>query len=832
MTPLLAGRPPGFWRLRTARPTLLPALLLAGAAVGWAVPVSRVQAQPADSARAGFDVPAGALEDALNTFARQAGITLSFDPALVRGRNAAALAGARAVPDGLAELLSPHRLEAVAGSSGAYAVRAMAPAADAGAAAAANALPTLTVTAQAERADGQVQGYVAQRSATATRTDTALLETPRAVTVVTREQMDDQAVHTVEQSLRYSAGVLTEVAGYDPRFASLTVRGFAPAEYLDGFQLPTASPFTRWLVEPQALERVELLKGPGAVYDPSAPGGAINMVSKRPSADAVREVGLSLGSHDRRQASVDLGGALNDDGSLRWRLNGVARDSRGQTDHSRDDRSSVAPSLTWTPSARTKVTLMAEATRDRLTPKSIWPDGALISPNPNGRIARERFVGEPGVDRYDRDAFSLTYLLEHRLNDDWTLRQNARYAALDIDYRQVYGTAFQADLRTLDRAVMHLRDRSRYATLDTQLEGRLRTGPVAHTLLAGLAFQRQSSATQGGVGPAPSIDAFAPVYGAPVTDPGLDSLRADNSVTQHGIHLQDQMRAGPWSLGLAVRQDRARNSASATTAATALATGTGTATDAAANAGNGAAVSAAARATNAKTTYNAGLVYLAPNGLAPYLSYATSFTPLAGRIRDGDLLKPELGRQFEVGLKYRPSGMDALVTLSVFDLRKNNATTYDRYLFSPLSQIGEVRTRGPELEVRAGLTRRLRMVASYTLLDARITRSIDPAELGKQPLNTARQTAALWLDYRFGGPALQGWSVAGGVRHVGKVPANVDNSTFNPPYTLVDAALRYERGPYTFSLNASNLFNRTYVAGDGQYFGQGRTLQAKLAVRW
>ncbi|RSZ42730.1 MULTISPECIES: TonB-dependent siderophore receptor [unclassified Variovorax] len=808
MRRLPPDRHPGFWRFRPARPTLLPALLL-GVAAGWLVPAgsARAQARPAEApARAGFDIPPGALEDSLSTFARQAGITLSFDPALVRGKSAGPIQGSRTVPEGLAELLSPHRLEAVPGTSGAYAVR---PAAAASAAVSGTgaALPTVTVTTAGERADGQVDGYVARRSATATRIDTPLLETPRAVTVITRAQMDDQAVHTVEQSLRYSAGVLTEVSGYDTRFASLTVRGFAPAEYLDGFKLPTNSFATRWLVEPQALERVELLKGPGAVYDPSAPGGAINMVSKRPSAEAVREVSLSVGNSNRRQASFDIGGAMNADGSLLFRLNGVLRNSDGQTDYSRDDRSFIAPSLTWTLSPRTKVTLMAEATRDRTTPKSIWPQGALITPNPWGSIPRERYTGEPGFDHYNRDAFSLTYLFEHQLDDNWTLRQNARHAKLDIDYRQVYGSSFQSDQRTLDRQVMRASERNRSTTLDTQVEGRFSTGPVSHTLLMGMEYQRQTSSQQNGIGPAPSIDAFAPVYGQPVSDPPLNGLN-DNSITQRGFYVQDQMRNGPWSLGLTVRQDRARSSVSRLVA------------------------QSFGIDTNAKTTYNAGLLYLAPNGQAPYFSYSTSFTPLSGAIAGGTLLKPELGRQFEAGLKYRPPGVDALFTVSVFDLRKNNSPTFDPYVIGPVSQIGEVRTRGPEFEARAAITKQLKLVASYTLLDAKVTRSLNPAEVGRQPLNTARQTAALWLDYRFGSPALQGWSIGGGVRHVGKVPANTDNSLYNPPYTLLDAALRYERGPYSFALNATNLTDRNYVAGNGQYFGQGRAVQAKFAYRW
>ncbi len=164
-------------------------LLSFGTAAGWLAPAAPAWAQAGDGTRAAaFDVPAGPLEDALNRFARQAGITLSFDPALVRGKQADALSGNRTVPEGLAALLSAHQLAAVRGDSGAYSVQPATAAETV--AASGTALPTLTVTAEAEHADGPVHGYVAQRSATATRTDTPLIETPRAVTVVTREQME------------------------------------------------------------------------------------------------------------------------------------------------------------------------------------------------------------------------------------------------------------------------------------------------------------------------------------------------------------------------------------------------------------------------------------------------------------------------------------------------------------------------------------------------------------------------------------------------------------------------------------------------------------------
>ena len=754
-------------------------------APGWVC----AQAGEAEPAGVVFDVPAGPLEEALGRLARQAAITLSFDPALVRDRRAPALRGRMPVANGLAFLLAGQGLEAVRSPGGAYSVQ------PAAAVPAAGELSTVTVRAAAEQADGPVHGYAAQRSATATRSDTPLADIPRALTVVSREQMDDQGVQTVEQSLRYSAGVLTEVNGYDLRFPSLAVRGFAPTEFLDGLRLGASSGQAGWLIEPQGLERVELLRGPGILfYDRDAPGGgSVHMVSKRPAAEAVRELGFSVGSHGRRQAHVDLGGALDESGALLFRFNGLLRGSGTQTDFSRDDRSFAAPALRWTPAPETTMTLIATATRDRATPKSTWPAWALITPNPNGRIPVSRFAGEPGADHYDRDTASLTWLLQHRIGERWTFRQSARHAAMDVDAVQVFGTAFRSDGRTLERERLHWRERLRETTLDHQFEGRVQAGRFSHTLLVGADTEVRGDEFGSSGTPAPPIDAFAPAYGTPVVLPEAVPWWSIGSRTRRsGVYLQDQVRAEPWVLGLALRGDRSRRS------------------------------------------YGVGVLYRAAGGVTPYASYATAFDPAVNRSAKEQhqlaFLRPGLGRQAEVGLKYAPSP-GAILTLAAFDLRKANVYSFDP-LDPPVTlQPDAVRLRGLEFEAKAVLARRLKLVASFARLDASITDSGDPLKLGRQPLDTARTTAALWLDYRFGPPA-QGWSVGAGLRHVGKVPASVDNSRFNPSYTTADAALRYEHGPYGFALNATNLFDKVPVGGFGQFYGQGRMVQAKLSYRW
>lgn len=777
--------------------TVRAALLIAPVVVCGVAPGVHAQAVPATHA---FDIPAGALSTALTRVATQAGVQLTADAALTAGKKAVALSGSMTVDQALARLLAGSGIEAVAQPGGGYVLRKST----------GDEVTLTPVKVRApgdqESAFGPVKGYVAKRSATGTKTDTPLLETPQSISVVTREAMDMQAVQTSEQALRYTAGVLTEVTGYDLRYQSLTVRGFYTANYRDGLRTFTAGSYADWVVEPQGLERVELIKGPASVmYGQATPGGIVNQLSKRPVADAFAEVGFSAGSYDRYETTLDAGSPLTADGTVLFRINAMARDSGVQTDHSDDDRLFLAPALTWTPSADTTVTLLADVTRDRMTPKSWWPDYALVDHNPNGHIPVSRFTGEPGVDRYDRDAESIAYLLEHDVDDSWMLRQNLRYSHFKLDYIHVYGDVFESDLRTLDRGVLVSRPEGHALTADNQLITRFATGSVRHQLLVGVDYQRFSGSEDLGFGAAPPLDAFNPIYGALVELP--ETTRNYSRLDQTGLYAQDQLRLDAWILNVGLRHDQAKTR-------------------------NWDVDGWDIDQDDAKTTYNVGVLYLTEAGFAPYASYSTSFSPSVDVTFDNRPFEPETARQYEAGVKYQPAAGNGLLTLSLFDLRKQNVATDDPDHQGYSIQTGEVRSRGVELEGTFALSSRLNGVASYTWLDAEVTRSNDPAERGNQPRQTARNTAALWLDYQLDAELLRGWRVAGGVRYVDKVAADNSGSRFNPSYTLVDAALRYEQGPVALTLNAVNLFDKVYVANRAQFYGQGRTLQARLVYRW
>jgi iron complex outermembrane receptor protein len=240
---------------------------------------------------------------------------------------------------------------------------------------------------------------------------------------------------------------------------------------------------------------------------------------------------------------------------------------------------------------------------------------------------------------------------------------------------------------------------------------------------------------------------------------------------------------------------------------------------------------------NEAFTGRAGIVYLFDNGLAPYFSYSESFQPLLDRDINGQPFEPEEGRQYEVGVKYQPQGYDSFVALSLYDLVKENVLTPDPA--DPMNnqvQTGAIRSRGIELEALASFEFGLDLTAAYTFLDAEITKSNAEGEEGNQPSQTAKHAASLWADYTIPEGDFAGLGFGAGVRYIG--PSWGDNleDLRVPGYTLADAAIHYEWNDFRFAINATNLFDKTYVAScygeTSCFYGEGRTVVGSVTFSW
>jgi iron complex outermembrane receptor protein len=674
------------------------------------------------------------------------------------------------------------------------------------------ALPEIRVRSAAEQetATGPAAGYAARRSATATKTDTPLAETPQAITVVTRKRVEELGAANVQDALNYAAGVRSDAYGLDTRSDGMSIRGGFPDVYQDGLRQNFNYYTSTARTDPYILERLEVLRGPAAMlFGQGSTAGIVNLVSKRPLAEAEREVGVVLGSFGRKQLQTDLTGPLSADGQWLYRVIALGRDADTQVDHVRDDRKLLAPSLTWKPSGATTWTLQARWQDDKSgSALQFFPWSGSGAPNPNGRIPTSRFIGELD-DRYDTERSELGWVFEHRFSDDVTARQTLRATRNRVDYASLYADAFSVPgdsyidpaQRLLDRYAFAERRKVDMLAADQHVEAKLRSGTLEHRVLAGLDAlryrERSASAfdspTQYGGG-VPPIDVYAPVYTGYTVPAPTDDPRTWQR--QFGLYLQDQLRFGSWIAVAGARHDRVSNG-----------------------------VQGSDDRDDSATTKRVGVMYLADNGWSPYVSYSESFQPVPGANLAGELFVPIRGKQFEVGVKRDGGGHS--FTAALFDLRERN-----RVVTSPVNpndqvQAGKTRARGLELELVGRVLPQLDVSAHYNYLDFETD---DSAAFDPVP----EHQAAVWGQYRFALGSVTGLSAGLGLRWFSSFRDGAAPRV--PELSLVDAALAWDRGAWRYALNVQNLADKSYVStclerGDC-FYGARRTVSASATYRF
>ncbi|EKE84433.1 TonB-dependent siderophore receptor [Idiomarina xiamenensis] len=670
------------------------------------------------------------------------------------------------------------------------------------------------------------RGLISYVSATGSKSDVPIVETPLSVSVLTTARLEDLGALTIQDAIGYVAGLYNGPYGIDTRVDSAKIRGVAPQQYQDGLKSLFGN-YNNVRSAPYTLQQIEILKGPSSVlYGQGSTGGIINLVSKRPQAEPAGEIWAQLGNFSRKQLAADFTGALNQDASLQGRIVALYRDSDTQTDYVEDNSRVINPSLSWQVDNDTKITLIGNFQRNESgSSTQFFPWQGTLLPNEFGPIDSSRFMSEPDFDRYDTEQDAITAIVEHDINYDWRLRFATRYSDSHADYRTIYGwpPVFQDDNRSIQRLAYISDADARSWTSDLQLHGTLLTGAVEHKLTFGIDFQDaytdSDTVTQTQIG---LLDVYDPVYGQAVNLPTLADVQdmPSNKNYQLGFYAQDNMRiADKWIVSAALRRDR-------TTANPEF----GAATD------------------QYATTGRLGVMYLFEGGISPYLSYSESFSPLLGTDAYGNSFKPIEGEQWEAGVKFQPQGTEHLITASVYQIKELNRQTplsaeqaADPAVIDPNGrvQIGEAEVKGVELEAQLAWDE-LDIYASYAYTDTEITESNTVGELGAKLSATPEQQASLWATYR--PQQLQGFKVGAGARFVGNTwdgSAYVEQNgvVLNQPletasYTLFDAMIGYDWANYSVSLHANNLTDKTVVtsclARGDCFYGEQRTITANF----
>lgn len=676
-------------------------------------------------------------------------------------------------------------------------------------------LEAINISGELDSPVGEDQGYVAKNSRSATKINTPLSETPRSISVVTQAQMDDRNVQTISEALRYSGGVQAGFYGEDNKQDWFIIRGFKQANnglFMDGSRI-YSSAFYSWQIDPYMLERIEVLKGAASVlYGQTPPGGLINLQSKRPTADSKNEIGIQYGSFDRKQINLDVGGKLDEEGDLLYRLVALSRDTGTQVDDVDAARILLAPSMTINFSEDTSLTLLASMQKDRSDPQlQFLPSSGTITHNPNGDIDTDTAVGDPSYETFDRDQYTLGYELNHRISDNWDFQQNLRYGHMDLELRQLFFYGNITD-RLINRGLTYNDGKADNLSVDNRLLGNWFGDRWENTLLLGVDYQQLKIKDRSPNGypnfpVIPPLDIYNPVYHQPIGDFALQDK--DTRADQMGYYIQEQLKYDNWVFLLGGRYDKSRTDFDNQT--------TGVGHD----------------VRDEDFTWSGGIAYVFDNGLTPYISYSEFFLPITDlNAVTGDPFEPEKGDQKEIGIKYQPPGMDAMFTAALFELtqenvRKNLATPTG----SVPTQLGEVRSRGIELEAQANVTENVSLIASYTKLDPETTKTTRQAEKGKTPANIADEMASLWANYQFHGGVLDGLSFGAGVRHTSSSYGDNTETLEVPSYTLLDAMVSYRIQDIRLQLNANNLTDKEYVTACDYYcwYGNRRNVIASVS---
>ncbi|MBO9101938.1 MULTISPECIES: TonB-dependent siderophore receptor [unclassified Rhizobium] len=688
------------------------------------------------------------------------------------------------------------------------------------------ATPLAPIVVQSPGKDDDTASKVLAKSTpSATKTATPVIETPQSVTTVTRRQIDEQNPQTVSEALRYTAGVLSD-RDSNSRYDSLFIRGFGAfgtatsyVNYLDGLKLQRGQAFATPSIDPFFLDHIDVLKGPSALlYGQVSPGGLVNQVSRAPSDVQANEIRIEGGTDGRIQTGLYSTGPITTDGTWQYGLATVGRSSGTRYDDVDEKRFGIAPALKWQPDATTSLTFSGYYQRDpeggyfnSIYPKFLAPAGLA------GYLGPKLDVGDPSYDSFEREQYGAGYQFEHSFDNQVTVRSNFRYSGVNSELHSLQMNGPMSAAGIIPRWAVESIEDAKGFSFDNQAEFKVDTGAVNHTLLAGVDIQRTDSSWQYLLGGATPLDVTNPVYGQPV-GPFVKAIDTDLSLRQTGIYLQDQIELGGLRGVFGVRHDWADQDTDNLLA--------GTSSD----------------QSDSATSFRAGLLYLFDNGIAPFASYSTSFEPSTSTGAGGAAFKPTDAQQYEVGIKYQPTGFDALFTVSAFDIRQQNVVSYDAASGFNVQQ-GEIHSRGVEFEARGNVTSNIELIGAFSLLDTTVSKSFDTSLIGNRPQAVPRYFGSLWANYTVDSGSLEGLGIGGGVRFVGSSYSDDANTVKADGYTLLDAALRYDFGAKNLklkglqaTLNVTNLLDKEYYSScSSEYYcqyGNGRTLLAGLKYKW
>ncbi|MEM5278145.1 TonB-dependent siderophore receptor [Cupriavidus taiwanensis] len=640
-------------------------------------------------------------------------------------------------------------------------------------------LPEVTVKADVSRELGE--GYNPPNAVSATKTEAPLRDVPQTVNVVTAEVMRDQHATSMQDALKNVPGV--SFSHGDGQRDQVSIRGFTAIadQFVDGIRDDAL-----YFRDMSNVDRVEVIKGPAAVlYGRGSSGGLINRVTKKPGID-VTDFALSYGMWADRRAEADVGRVFAD-GAAAFRVTGAVEKANSYRSQQFLDRAAIAPSLELRVAPETTVLFQADYLEDRRV-----TDFGI--PAYRGRpvdVPASRYYGAANArdaDYSQSRVFSGTATINHRFNENWSIRNATRYYHYSLDRNNTLTAAVNEATQQLTMNHGNVRREEHGWFNQTDLIQKATIFGTKHEILYGMEIGQQNKDQINNTKPVPgTFDLFNPVLPVlPRLAPGTPTTSNLGIFDTLAFYTQDMITfSEQWKALVGVRYDNFQQETK-----------------------NRIAGQRDLSRSDSAWSPRAGLVWQPSKTQSYYVSWSKSFQPsgeafaLAANNAD---LSPETTSNTEVGAKYDWLNGKASTTISLFRLERSNIKVANA-TNTALLPIGEQRTDGVELSGAAELGSGWRMLAGYAYLDATITKS-SAALQGKRATITPRHSGNLWVTKDLG----HGFGVGLGANLVGARYADPLNTVTLPGYVTADAMAWYRRGAFEAQLNVYNLFDKGYI---------------------
>lgn len=758
-----------------------------------------------------FDVPAQALNHALNSFAQQADLRIVFDTSAAEGFTAPRLEGNFTMTEALRQLLGntglefefvgdrtvtisstrPGQATAVIGGTGAFRL-AQSETGD-------SAAPAAQSVDEAARGDDIETVSVYGRGAQGE----TVREVPQSTTLFNAQMLDSIPATSVEDVIRFVPSA-SKLSG-DYEFSnSYYVRGSRTTATWNSMIPGDAMPGRMELAN---VERVEVLMGPSSIlYGSMQPGAVINVITKQPQREFHSALELKAGSFGSYGGSLDIGGPVSD--GVRVRFNTSYSDDGAPFDHWTFRTLFLAPVVAFDVSDRTVLTLEGSYRRasypDGIYDGRIPPSGSLL-PNPNGDIPMGVNPGYiPGITDFTGTFYDANLRMKHQFSPTLALNAQLSYLANQDKGIDSFAGALNPDNRTTPR-FLSPRDVSRRNLIAAvNLAGEFRTGPVTHKTVVGLDyFDSRRWGSNGdyvleGGGPIPDLDLYDPDYaldGPIVLVPTFNPLVL---IKTKAAFVQERASFGEHvALIAGVRYTDSRGETTRLRLPSREVT-----------------VFPDTDAKEWSTQF--GALYTVSDNLMLYANRSTSFFPRPAIVlRDGSFFgDAETAKQYEIGARVAIPGTSLTANLAAFRITKPNILTTDP--IDPRFQVagGAIESKGFEMSASGTILPGWTGLLSWAYNPTEITRSNRPGEEGLEFQNSPKRTLSAISHYEVGSGALQGLGLSAAVNHLSSKYADTANLLTLPSSTRVDLGVSYRiNGGIEVEVQGRNITDETIYNG-------------------